>query len=260
MRSVAAEMGEMPFFDWDSPRAREGYYRVLPSTEYSIKRAEAFAPHSDLLWMETAAPDVAQAQEFARRVRSTHPGQWLAYNLSPSFNWDAGSFSDDSEIEAFTGDLADAGYVWQFITLAGFHSNGLISHQFAQDFSKRGMRAYVETIQRAERDCGAPMLKHQLWSGAELMDDMQAVATGGGSSTASMGAGVTESQFESAEEEVAEALPPLEPSGFLPTSRTAVLTKTVDTKHHSRAAAKAARVDALQERLAAKASFEEHPF
>ena len=83
MRAKAAALlgGEdkVPYFDWDAPRAREGYYRVSPSTEYAIARAKAFAPHSDLLWMETAEPDVQQARAFAQRVREAYPEQWLAY-------------------------------------------------------------------------------------------------------------------------------------------------------------------------------------
>jgi len=118
----------------------------------------------------------------------------LAYNLSPSFNWDAAGMTD-KEIESFTGDLGRRGFVWQFITLAGFHSNGLISHEFVNGYAERGMGAYVEMIQRREREQGVPLLKHQTWSGAELMDSQVNIATGGSSSTASMGSGVTEAQF-----------------------------------------------------------------
>ena len=198
MKAEASKiLGFEPYFDWEAPRAREGYYRVAPSTEYATERAKAFAPHSDLLWMETATPDVEQARDFARNVRADFPDQMLAYNLSPSFNWDApGVFNNDEEIEAFTDDLAKAGYVWQFTTLAGFHTNGLATEKYVRRFADVGMKAYVEDVQREEKAIGASILKHQTWSGAELMDRMQAVATGGGASTASMGAGVTEDQFE----------------------------------------------------------------
>jgi len=144
--------------------------------------------------METAKPILSQAQEFASGVHSYFPGKMLAYNLSPSFNWDAAGMGD-AQIESFTGDLGRLGYVWQFITLAGFHSNGLISHQFVEGFAERGMGAYVEMIQRQERALGVELLKHQAWSGAGLMDSQVSIATGGSSSTAAMGAGVTEEQF-----------------------------------------------------------------
>ena len=117
---------------------------------HCVARANAYAPHADLIWMETAKPILSQAAGFAQRVHEKHPGKMLAYNLSPSFNWDAAGMSD-KEIESFTGDLAAHGFVWQFITLAGFHSNGLMTHNFVQEYAKRGMGAYVEMIQREER-------------------------------------------------------------------------------------------------------------
>ena len=119
----------------------------------------------------------------------------LAYNLSPSFNWDASGMSDD-ELASFNDDLGHLGYTWQFITLAGFHSNGLIVTELSRSFGDRGMLAYVQSIQRRERDQQVELLTHQRWSGAELVDNMVNVASGGVSSTAAMGAGVTEAQFK----------------------------------------------------------------
>jgi isocitrate lyase len=202
MRAAAEKMlgDRTPYFDWEAPRAKEGYYRLQPGTKMAIARAKAYAPHADLLWMETAKPILSQADEFAAGVHASFPGKFLAYNLSPSFNWDAAEMSDH-QIEAFTNELGKRGFVWQFITLAGFHANGLMMHEFVKAYASNGMRAYVEMIQRQEREKGVPLLRHQHWSGAELMDQQVAVATGGGSSTASMGAGVTEMQFEAGEEE-----------------------------------------------------------
>ena len=99
----------------------------------------------------------------------------------------------------YTGALAKLGYVWQFITLAGFHTNGLATHAFVQEYADKGMRAYVEMVQREERRTRTPVLKHQQWSGAELMDQQSAFATGGSNTTAAMGAGVTEEQFATKE-------------------------------------------------------------
>jgi isocitrate lyase len=144
--------------------------------------------------METAIPSIKDAREFAHGVHAAHPHQMLAYNLSPSFNWDNAGMTDQ-EIANFNDDLGRLGYVWQFITLAGFHSNGLIITELARSFGRRGMIAYVQTIQRQERERKIELLKHQKWSGAELIDQMVNVASGGASSTAAMGAGATESQF-----------------------------------------------------------------
>ena len=210
MREKAASLlggaDKIPFFDWDAPRAREGYYRLDKGVDLCVARAKAYAPHADLIWMETAKPLLSQAQHFAAEVKKAYPSKMLAYNLSPSFNWDGGVFNNDEEIEAFTGDLAASGFVWQFITLAGFHSNGLATHNFAREYAKRGMGAYVQMIQREERRTETPVLKHQGWSGAELMDTQMTLASGGSSTTAAMGSGVTESQFGKAVEQAAADL------------------------------------------------------
>lgn len=182
------------FWDWELPRVTEGYYRVEGGTPYAIARAVAFAPYADICWMETKTPTVAQAKEFAEGVLKVHPHQFLSYNLSPSFNWDAAGMNDD-QIRSFIWDLGKMGYVWQFITLAGFHSNALKIDTFAKDYATRGMLAYVEGIQRQERANKVETLEHQSWSGAYLVDRALTTISGGAVSTAAMGAGVTEKQF-----------------------------------------------------------------
>ncbi|GAA97461.1 uncharacterized protein L969DRAFT_43814 [Mixia osmundae IAM 14324] len=189
-----AGAGEL-HWDWDAPRTREGYYRYQGGTQCAVNRAVAFAPYADLIWMETKSPILAQAQEFAAGVKKVYPDQWLAYNLSPSFNWDAAGLSAD-KMESYVWDLGKLGFCWQFITLGGLHSNAYISDLFAKEFAKNGMRAYVETIQRREREIGCDVLTHQTWSGASYVDSLLQTATGGISSTAAMGKGVTEHQFK----------------------------------------------------------------
>ncbi|KAJ1937433.1 isocitrate lyase 1 [Kickxella alabastrina] len=183
------------YWNWDAPRPREGYYRYRGGTAACIMRAVAYAPYSDLLWMETAKPILRQAEEFAHGVRAVFPDQWLAYNLSPSFNWDAAGLSD-ADMEAYVPSLGKLGFVWQFITLAGFHATGLSSDLFARSYAEHGMYAYVNGIQRQERANGVETLAHQKWSGAKYVDSLMAIATGGVSATSAMGAGVTETQFK----------------------------------------------------------------
>eukprot|EP00571_Detonula_confervacea_P015572 CAMPEP_0172308786 /NCGR_PEP_ID=MMETSP1058-20130122/9280_1 /TAXON_ID=83371 /ORGANISM="Detonula confervacea, Strain CCMP 353" /LENGTH=573 /DNA_ID=CAMNT_0013021283 /DNA_START=153 /DNA_END=1871 /DNA_ORIENTATION=+ len=182
------------YFDWEACRVREGYYRIKPGIDYCIRRARAYAPYADLIWMETGKPGIPDARKFSEGVKKLFPNQMLAYNLSPSFNWDASGMTD-GELARFNDDLGKLGYAWQFITLAGFHSNGLIVTKLARSFGDRGMLAYVQDIQRQEKVEEVELLKHQKWSGAELVDRMVNVASGGQSSTAAMGAGVTEDQF-----------------------------------------------------------------
>ncbi|KAJ1958089.1 isocitrate lyase 1 [Linderina pennispora] len=183
------------FWDWDAPRPREGYYRYRGGTPACIMRAIAYSPYSDLLWMETAKPILKQAEEFATGVRAAYPEQWLAYNLSPSFNWDAAGLTD-ADMESYVPSLGKLGFVWQFITLGGFHATGLSVDVFARSYAKRGMYAYVDGIQRAERANGVETLAHQKWSGAHYVDGLMSIASGGVSATSAMGAGVTEAQFK----------------------------------------------------------------
>lgn len=195
MRKQAAALGAGDvYFDWEKARAVEGYYRIKGSTEYCIQRAIAFAPYADSIWMETGKPILSQAQQFAREVRGAVPHQMLAYNLSPSFNWDKSGMTD-AEMETFIWDLAKLGYCWQFITLAGFHADALAIDSFAKDYAERGAAAYVQMIQREERKRGVETLTHQKWSGADLVDTMINVVSSGTSSTGIMSAGVTEKNF-----------------------------------------------------------------
>ena len=186
----------LPHWDWDAPRTREGFYRYQGGTQCAVNRAVAFAPYADALWMETKKPILAQAREFAEGVHAVYPEQWLAYNLSPSFNWEAAGLGE-KEMKDYVWELGKLGFVWQFITLGGLHSNAYISDLFAKEFAKEGMKAYVELVQRKEREIGCDVLTHQKWSGADYADNLLKTVTGGVSSTAAMGKGVTESQFSS---------------------------------------------------------------
>ncbi|KZP31477.1 isocitrate lyase and phosphorylmutase [Athelia psychrophila] len=184
----------VPYWNWDAPRTREGYYRYQGGTQCAINRAIAFAPYADLLWMETKSPILAQAREFAEGVHAVYPKQWLAYNLSPSFNWDAAGLQEN-DMKSYVWELGKLGFCWQFITLGGLHSNAYISDLFAKNFATEGMKAYVEIVQRRERELGTDVLTHQRWSGADYADNLIKTVTGGVSSTSAMGKGVTEAQF-----------------------------------------------------------------
>lgn len=188
-REVAERLGiKNLFWDWDLPRTREGFYRFQGSVMAAVVRGWAFAPHADLLWMETSSPDLVECSKFAEGVKSAHPEIMLAYNLSPSFNWDASGMTDE-QMRDFIPRIARLGFCWQFITLAGFHADALVIDTFAKDFARRGMLAYVERIQREERNNGVDTLAHQKWSGANYYDRVLKTVQGGISSTAAMGKG-----------------------------------------------------------------------
>lgn len=185
----------VPYWNWDTPRTREGFYRYQGGTQCAIQRSIEYAPYADALWMETKKPILAQAQEFAHGVHAARPGHWLAYNLSPSFNWEAAGLNSQ-DMKNFVWELGKLGFVWQFITLGGLHSNAYISDLFARSYAKEGMKAYVEIVQSKEREIDCDVLTHQKWSGADYADNLIKTVTGGVSSTAAMGKGVTEDQFK----------------------------------------------------------------
>jgi isocitrate lyase len=191
---LAIELGVNPHWSMEHPRTKEGYYRIRGGVEFGIRRGIAFAPYADLIWMETKDPAIKEARYFARGVRAVHPWIRFAYNLSPSFNWDAAKMSE-LEIKQFQDELGKEGYVWQFITLAGFHTDSLAIDDFSKAFAEDKMLAYVQMVQRKEREHAVETLTHQKWSGAELMDALSQTITGGTSSTTALQNGNTEAQF-----------------------------------------------------------------
>ncbi|CAK4029014.1 Methylisocitrate lyase, mitochondrial [Lecanosticta acicola] len=194
-RRAAAEIAGSPvIFNWDTPRTREGFYHYKAGLAAATKRAIAFAPYSDLLWLETADPSVSKAAGFAQEIREAFPGKKLVYNLSPSFNWSAHGFSD-SELKNFIWDLATHGFVLQLISLAGLHSTATITNELAKAYKTEGMKAYVDIVQRREKETGCDVLTHQKWSGANYMDGIIGAIQAGSSGSRSMGAGNTEGQF-----------------------------------------------------------------
>jgi isocitrate lyase len=182
-------------WDWDVPRTREGFYHYRAGMQAATKRALAFAPFADLLWVETGDPNVEVARKLGRAVRSAYPDKGLVYNLSPSFNWMAHGFTDET-LKSFIWDIAREGFVLQLISLAGLHSTATITNELAREYKKDGMLAYVNLVQRREKELGCDVLTHQKWSGASYIDGILGAIQSGSSSSKSMGEGNTEGQFD----------------------------------------------------------------
>ncbi|MBF8192001.1 isocitrate lyase [Nonomuraea sp. K274] len=175
-------------------RTAEGFYRVRNGIEACIARGLAYAPYSDLLWMETGTPDLDVAREFAEAIKAEYPDQLLAYNCSPSFNWK--KHLDDSTIAKFQRELGHMGYKFQFITLAGFHSLNHSMFNLAQGYATDGMPAYVE-LQEAEfaaESRGYTATRHQREAGTGYFD-LVSTAVAPGSSTTALHGSTEEEQF-----------------------------------------------------------------
>src|SRR5205809_2172529 len=176
-------------------RTTEGFLRVRDGVAAAIARALAYAPYADLLWFETAKPDLVEARTFAEAIHAKYPGKLLAYNCSPSFNWKR--HLSDPQIASFQGDLGALGYKFQFVTLSAFHALNLSMFQLARDYKDRGMAAYAELQSRefaAERD-GYQGVKHQEFVGVGYFDEVTQVVTGGQSSTTALDGSTEKEQF-----------------------------------------------------------------
>jgi isocitrate lyase len=183
-------------------RTPEGFFRVRDGLEPVIARMLAYAPYADVLWFETSTPDLGEAREFAAAIHAEHPGKLLAYNCSPSFNWKRAL--DDAEIATFQQQLAELGYRFQFVTLAGFHSIAASMFSLAQGYAREGMTAYVR-LQQQEfelEEKGYTATRHQREVGAGYFDLVAQAISGGESSTLALVGSTEEAQFE-AEEAVA---------------------------------------------------------
>jgi isocitrate lyase len=187
------------FIEPDS-RTAEGFYRLKEGTglAHCIARGIAFADYADLLWWETSHPNLEEAREFAEAVHKVHPGKLLAYNCSPSFNWEANI--DQGTIARFQRELGAMGYKFQFVTLAGFHSLNHGMFELALGYKDRGMAAYSE-LQQAEfasEKEGYSATRHQREVGTGYFDEVAMTISGGQSSTTALTGSTEAAQFKKA--------------------------------------------------------------
>lgn len=176
-------------------RTNEGFYYVRNGLEQCISRGLSYAPFADLIWMETSNPDLGLAREFAQAIKKEFPNKMLAYNCSPSFNW--AKFMSEKQMETFREDLADLGYKFQFITLAGFHALNSSMFELSRAYKKRGMAGFSELQQRefAMQKDGFAAIKHQAFVGTGYFDFVQNVVQQGESSTTALANSTEAEQF-----------------------------------------------------------------
>jgi len=174
---------DQTFVDYDKDRTEEGFYHFKNGLAACIARGLAYAEYADLLWFETSTPDLDQARKFADAIHAVFPGQQLAYNCSPSFNWR--KYLTPEQCATFQADIGQMGYAYQFITLAGFHCNNLATFEMAEAYQKTGMRGYSEMQQRefAAVERGFTTVRHQREAGVPYFDAI-ACAVGATSTTA----------------------------------------------------------------------------
>jgi isocitrate lyase len=176
-------------------RTAEGYYHVKGSIASAIARGLAYAPYADLIWCETSTPDLEEAKQFAEGIHAQFPKKLLAYNCSPSFNWEKNL--DANTIARFQRELSAMGYKFQFITLAGWHLVNLSTFELAREYLDEGMPAYVrvQSQEFAREKDGYTATRHQREAGTAYFDQLLLTITGGESSTAALHGSTEAEQF-----------------------------------------------------------------
>ncbi|RDH44178.1 isocitrate lyase [Zooshikella ganghwensis] len=196
----AADLITSNIDEYDAPfitgeRTAEGFYQTRAGIDQAISRGLAYAPYADLLWCETAKPDLDEARKFAEAIRREYPDQLLAYNCSPSFNWKKNL--DDATIAKFQRELSAMGYKFQFITLAGIHAMWNSMFDLAYDYARNDMSAYVKLQEKEFQDAerGYTFVAHQQEVGTGYFDDVTNVIQGGSSSVTALKGSTEEDQF-----------------------------------------------------------------
>ncbi len=177
-------------------RTSEGFLKFKGGIDAAISRGLAYAPYADLVWCETAKPDLKEARKFAEAMHKKFPGKMLAYNCSPSFNWKKNL--DDKTIANFQNELGEMGYKFQFVTLAGFHALNYSMFDLARNYAKSGMSAYVTLQEKefADEKYGYTATKHQREVGTGYFDKVAMVISGGESSITALHGSTEEAQFK----------------------------------------------------------------
>ena len=191
-QSKAGELGVDVSWDCERARTPEGYYQVRGGIPYAIAKSLAAAPFADLLWMETKTADLAEAREFAEAIHAVYPDAMMAYNLSPSFNWDTTGMTDD-EMRSFPEELGKMGFVFNFMTYGGHQVDGVAAEEFATALRQDGMLALAR-LQRKMRLVESPYRTPQTLVGGPRSDAALAASSGRTATTKSMGKGSTQVQ------------------------------------------------------------------
>jgi isocitrate lyase len=191
-RTKAREMGVDAVWDPEWAKTPEGFYQVQGGIPYAIAKSLAAAPFADILWMETKTADLEDAKEFADAIHAVYPDKMLAYNLSPSFNWDTTGMSDE-EMRSFPEELGKMGFVFNFMTYGGHQIDGLAAEEFANALREDGMLALAR-LQRKFRLLESPYRTPQTLVGGPRADAALMAASGQTATTKAMGEGSTQTQ------------------------------------------------------------------
>ena len=192
IREQARSLGFQIVWDCELPKTPEGFYQIQGGLDYAIAKSLASAPFADLLWMETKTADLEDAEKFAKAIHAQYPDKMLAYNLSPSFNWDTTGMTDE-QMKRFPEELGELGFVFNFITYGGHQIDGLAAEEFATAMKQDGMLALAR-LQRKLRLLESPYRTPQTLVGGPRLDGALMASSGRTAATKAMGKGSTQFQ------------------------------------------------------------------
>ena len=191
-RARAVQMDLDPAWDPALALTPEGYHQVQGGIDYAVAKSLAVAPFCDILWMETKTADLEDARAFAEAVHAVYPDKMLAYNLSPSFNWDTTGMTDE-EMRQFPAELGRMGFVFNFITYGGHQIDGMAGEELATALNEDGMLALAQ-VQRRLRLLDSPYRTPQTLVGGPRLDAALMATSGRTATTRAMGKGSTQFQ------------------------------------------------------------------
>lgn len=191
-RQKAKEIGANVSWDWNRPRTTEGYFQIRGGIDYAIAKSLAVAPYADIIWMETKTANLKDAAEFAEAIHAVYPEKMLAYNLSPSFNWDTTGMSEE-EMKQFPREIGKLGFVFNFITYGGHQADGVAAEELATALQQDGMLALAR-LQRKLRLLESPYTTPQTLVGGPRLDGALSASSGRTATTKAMGKGSTQFQ------------------------------------------------------------------
>jgi isocitrate lyase len=191
-RARAESLGVNIVWDCEHAKTPDGYYQVQPGLDYAIAKSLAIAPFADMLWMETATADLDEARQFAEAIHAAFPDMMLAYNLSPSFNWDTTGMTDEA-MKRFPDELGKLGFVFTFVTYGGHQIDGVAAEEFATAIKQDGMLALAR-LQRKIRLIESPYRTPQTLVGGPRLDAALMASSGRTATTKAMGHGSTQHQ------------------------------------------------------------------
>ncbi|KXN69020.1 Phosphoenolpyruvate/pyruvate domain-containing protein, partial [Conidiobolus coronatus NRRL 28638] len=148
-KDLASQLGlEKVFWDWNLPRSQEGYYMYANTLEAAISRARHFAPYSDVVTLQSDAPDIGLADAFAVSLKKDHKNLLLGYSYPPLQSIDLTLNQYHVELASIVQQIADVGFAWQTLSLNPLNSNNVTKDPVAQQLFDSSIVTFASALRK----------------------------------------------------------------------------------------------------------------